>query len=141
MIESFVGLMLLIGCGLFGRELLLREQASLRVTLHHIEAYRDAIGLTLGGLCLGGLYHSASTGFTERYTPVYWSAWTLSNVIGVAVGVTLCAELWSRSLIHRAVTLYRLGRWIEEAAQARVDALCWSGLALGAWRLLHPWLG
>lgn len=141
MIESFTGLILLIASGLFGREILLKEQPSLKVTLHHLEAYRDATGVILIALTLGGIYHSISTALTHQYPPLYWCAWSLSSLIGFVIGVAISADLWSVTLTPHAPRLGVIGQAILEYAQRSATRYTWTGLALGAWRFIHPWVG
>ena len=104
MFESLVGLILLVGSGLVGREILLREQPALKPTLHHLDVYRDAIGLALTLLSVGGIYHSVSTGISHEYTPIYWCFWSFSNFCGFALGVALS----SKTLLRWCTRIMRL---------------------------------
>ena len=141
MIESLTGFILLIGSGLVGRELLLKEQPALKPTLHHLEAYRDAIGLALSVLALGGLYHAVSTALTHQYPPLYWCIWSLSNILGLALGVTLCFELWEPHFSTQYQRTHRVGLVLCSLVNQHLPLFCWGGLALGGWRAIHPWVG
>lgn len=141
MIESLTGLILLIGSGLVGRAILIEQQPALKPTLHHLDAYRDAIGLALLILSLGGIYHTVSTAFTHQYTPVYWCVWSLSNLCGFMLGVSLCFDLWNPYFPSRYPRIHQIGLSISATTDRYLAILCWSGLALGGWRTLHPWIG
>ena len=140
MLETFLGVMLTLASGLIGRESLLREQPSLKITLHHLEAYQDIIGLCcfLGGLF--GLYHSVSTAVSTTYTPLYWLAWSSSNLIATLVGLSLCFVIIEGKLNELSSRLHQLCAHIAATVSAAPDRLCWLGLALGTWRTLYPWL-
>jgi hypothetical protein len=141
MIESLTGLILIIGSGLIGRDVLLKKQPVLKPTLHHLEAYRDAIGLVLSILSLGGVYHSMSTALTHQYTPVFWCVWSLSNLCGLMLGIALCFDLWDPKLSSQYPRIHQIGAVICALVSRYLPLLCWSGLALGGWRSIHPWIG
>ena len=141
MFESLIGLILLIGSGLVGREVLLREQPALKPTLHHLDVYRDAIGMALALLSVGGLYHSVSTSLSHEYTPIYWCFWSISNLCGFTLGVALSFDTWDPYFSSHYPRIHQIGLLICGAVNTRLTLLCWSGLALGCWRTLHPWVG
>ena len=141
MLESLTGLILIIGSGLIGQDTLLREQPALKPTIHHLEAYRDAIGMSLLILSLGGLYHAISTALTHQYTPIFWCMWSLSNLCGFMFSVTLCFELWDLRLSIAHPRIHQAGSIICTFVDRHLSWLCWSGLALGSWRAIHPWMG
>lgn len=139
-IETFIGLIIILASGLAGTQVLIDEQPSLKITLHHLNAYRDVIGLCalIGGLL--GMYHSVSTAFSTIYSPLYWLSWTSSNLIALCVGIHLAYMLIVIKVPHRYFSLIRLCTYIRDLVTQRSHAFCWLGLALGSWRVLYPWL-
>ena len=140
MLETFLGVMLTLASGLIGRESILREQPSLKITLHHLEAYQDVIGLCCLGGGILGLYHSASTSISNTYSPLYWLAWSGSNLIATLVGLTLCFVVIEAKIRDFSTRLHELCVHIAATVEASPNRLCWLGLALGTWRAIHPWL-
>jgi hypothetical protein len=140
MLETFMGIMLILASGLLGHERLLKEQPSLKITLHHLDAYRDVIGLCclIGGLL--GIYHSLSTALTHVYTPIYWLAWASSNLIAVLTGQALCFAIISARINRISMEVYQWCARLTEVVIAAPSRLSWLGLGLGAWRALYPWL-
>ena len=141
MLESFIGFILVLASGLIGKEVLLREQPSLKITLHHLEAYRDILGLCALLTGFLGLYHGISTSLSHTYTPVYWLTWTSSNLIALVVGLSLCLEMISSRIKTISPQLYRFCQVSKLLIDARPKPWCWFGLTLGTWRALWPWLG
>ncbi|MAD61017.1 MAG: hypothetical protein CMH49_05825 [Myxococcales bacterium] len=141
MLESFIGFILILASGLIGKEVLLKEQPSLRITLHHLEAYRDILGLCALLTGILGLYHGISTSLSHTYTPVYWLTWTSSNFIALVVGLSLCLEMISSRIKKLSLQLYRLCQVSKLLVDASPKPWCWLGLTLGTWRALWPWLG
>jgi hypothetical protein len=139
-IETFIGLIIVLASGLVGTQVLIDEQPSLKITLHHLNAYRDVIGLCalIGGLL--GMYHSFSTGFSTLYSPIYWLSWTSSNIIALCVGIYLASTLLVIKIPPRYPSLIKLCAYIRNFVDERSHAFCWLGLALGSWRVLYPWL-
>ena len=140
MTETLIGIAVILGSGLIGREALVKEQTSLKTTLHHLEAYQDVIGLLALISGIFGLYHSIATGLSNLYTPIYWLFWTSSNMIAVAIGLTLCLPLFYPRLQEEFPTLSLLCSYIEQKVNHRPSTWCWLGLILGSWRALFPWL-
>lgn len=140
MLETFLGIMLTLASGLIGRDTLLREQPSLKITLHHLEAYQDIIGLCclIGGIF--GLYHGASTAISTTYSPLYWLAWSGSNLIASLTGLTLCFIVVEEKIKEFSTRLHQFCMHITTTVAASPDRLCWLGLTLGTWRALNPWL-
>lgn len=139
-IETFIGLIIILASGLAGTQVLIDEQPSLKITLHHLNAYRDVIGLCalIGGLL--GMYHSVSTGLSTIYSPLYWLSWTSSNLIALCVGIHLAYTLIVIKVPHRYLSFIKLCTYIRDLVAQRSHAFCWLGLALGSWRVLYPWL-
>ena len=141
MLESFIGFILVLASGLIGKEVLLEEQPSLKITLHHLEAYRDILGLCALLTGLLGLYHGVSTSLSHTYTPFYWLTWTSSNLIALVVGLSLSLEMIAARIKTISLQLYKVCHIIKLLVDARPTPWCWLGLALGTWRALWPWLG
>ena len=140
MTETLAGIVIILASGLIGRDILINEQPSLKTTLHHLEAYQDVIGLFALFFGLFGLYHSLATGLLNVYTPIYWCLWSISNVIAINVGLTLCFPLFQQRLDQGPHWLALLFSFIETKVRQAPNFWCWFGLILGTWRLLFPWL-
>ena len=141
MLETFMGVMLTLASGILGRDRLLQEQPSLKIMLHHLDAYKDVIGICclVGGLL--GLYHSLSTALTHDYSPVYWLAWSSSNLIAVLVGQALCFVIIEARLEELSERVHLWCSQLVKVVTLAPVRLSWLGLALGVWRALYPWLG
>ena len=141
MVETFVGLMIVLASGLASKQVLIDEQPSLKVTIHHLEAYREIIGLCTLLCGLLGIYHSLSTSLSNLYSPIYWLFWTVSNCIAICVGVNLTFILIKAQLPQSYATLLALSTVLKEKVERHPHLFCWLGLTLGSWRILYPWLG
>lgn len=141
MVETFVGLMIVLASGLAGNQVLIDEQPSLKITLHHLEAYRDIIGLCTLISGLLGMYHSVCTSLSNLYSPIYWLCWTLSNLIAICVGIQLTFMVIKAHLPQNYTSLLALSSFIQRCVEQSPRVFCWLGLTLGSWRILYPWLG
>lgn len=141
MLESFIGFILVLASGLIGKKALLDEQPSLKITLHHLEAYQDILGLCSLSMGLLGLYHGVSTGLSHTYTPIYWLTWTGSNLIALCVGLSLSFEIIANRIETFSSRLHSFCKISKLLVDAKPAPWCWLGLALGTWRALWPWLG
>ena len=140
MIESISGLLLILACGLLGREDLIKEQPSLKTTLHHLDAYRDAIGLGLLITSLCGVYHAVMTACTSAYVPLYWMTWSTSCGVGLLCGIALSFDLIGPTCKQGPAVLYHMLFWLAHRTVNASRTLSWLGMLLGVWRILHVWL-
>ena len=138
MLETFLGVMLTLASGL----LVVRVfcVSNLPWSPSSSRAYQDVIGLCCLGGGVFGLYHSASTAVSTTYSPLYWLAWSGSNLIATLVGLTLCFVVIEAKIKDFSTRLHELCVHIASTVAASPNRLCWLGLALGTWRALHPWL-
>lgn len=141
MLESFIGFILVLASGLIGKEVLLSEQPSLRLTLHHLEAYRETLGFCALLTGFLGLYHGLSTGLSHVYTPIYWLAWTSSNLVALLVGLSLCFDIIATRIKTFSIKLHQCCQVSKLLIDSKPAPWCWLGLSLGTWRALWPWLG
>lgn len=141
MLESFIGFILVLGSGLVGKEALLNEQPSLKITLHHLEAYKEILGICALVAGILGLYHSLSTGLSTTYTPIYWLMWTCSNLVATMIGLSLSLEVITTKIRKFSTRLYTLCHLSKLFVDSKPAPWSWLGLALGTWRALWPWFG
>lgn len=141
MVDFLAGWLLVLAGGLFGAELLLARQASLKETLQHLQIYQDSVGLFNLVLGLGGLFHALSTATTTQYAPLYWLLYFGSAFCALCVGATLCVHFLNARLTHGPEWLHRLIIHLSLWTKSQEAPFTWSALLLGLWRALDPLLG
>ena len=131
----FGGLLILAG-GLLGTEQLSLQQPSLKGPLHHLEAYRESLGLL--NVCVGlfGLFESCSTLASTTFSPLYWILYTAHSLLAVCVGIFLSIRLLNPYLENGPAWLHRGVITLSLEVDQRANRLCWWALTLGLWRSL-----
>jgi len=141
MVDFFAGWLLMLAGGLFGAEVLLARQASLKDTLQHLHIYQDSIGLFNLALGLGGLFHALSHATTHSYAPLYWLLYFGSALCALCVGATLCVHFLNARLTHGPEWVHRALIHVSLWTKSQELPFTWCALSLGLWRGLTPLIG
>ena len=99
MIEFCVGWLLILAGGCVGQNHLVQVQPTLKTTLHHLEAYRESIGLFNLLISFGSLFHFVSHATTHTYSPLYWFLSISVCILGVSLGLLMSIHFLNPYLI------------------------------------------
>ena len=132
----FLGAILILSGGLLGTEQLSTQQPSLKGPLHHLEPYRESLGLINLSVGLFGIFESCSTIAARTLSPLYWILNTSYSIVALSVGVFLSVRLLNPYFERGPGWLHRGMITLSIEVDQRANSLCWWALSLGLWKSL-----